>query len=105
MSGARLSDPSRPEAPADRAAASLELVRWIQAHNGKTYVQASGGCDLSTGADALDEGIELNGIGFGSFARTLVSDVLDLDQLDPASPRVEAAIERARTLVGSVRPT
>lgn len=90
----------------DRAAASLDLIRVIQQHSGGRYVQASGGCDLTTGALAQSESVPINGIGFGSFARHLVTDVLDLDAaaLDPASPQVLAAIDRARQLVRSVRP-
>jgi ferredoxin len=102
---ASTSDASSEAAPDPRASASLDLIRWIQGHNGKNYVQASGGCDLTTGALAQRQDVELNGIGFGSFARHLVSDVLDLDVLDPASPTVIAAIDRARDLVGSVRPS
>ena len=89
---------------ADRGDASFALVRELRSHaalNG-AWVQASGGCDLSAGRRALDLGLSLSGVGFGSFARQLVGDVLDEHDLAPDSEAAQAAVARARTLVRSV---
>ena len=87
-----------------RAQASLDLVRSLLDRGVRSPIHASGGCDLNTSALAKERGVPLSGVAFGSFARSLVGDVLDRELLDPDDPAVLEALGKAIQLVESVHP-
>lgn len=90
--------------------ATLHLARKVTAMKLPGYVQLAGGTNDSTAAKVKRDRLDIAGIAYGSYARQLVADVCQdgssleafaLD-LDAASP-LQAAIDRARALVGSLK--
>lgn len=68
---------------------------------GVLHVQAAGGTNDVTGKLARDRGVNLAGVGVGSYARNLIRDIRGLG--DPNGGMSEA-LSRARKLVASVGP-
>ncbi|MBI3591442.1 MAG: 4Fe-4S binding protein [Candidatus Melainabacteria bacterium] len=76
---------------------SLHVARIIQEEKLPVYLQISGGTDENSFTEAIDSGVNINGVAIGSYARKLLMPYLtDLEE------NLNEAVMIAKTLVDSV---
>jgi Fe-S-cluster-containing hydrogenase component 2 len=69
------------------------------------FVQLAGGTNTSTVSKVRSLNMSISGIGYGSYARKLIADLLDLggDALEEYPQLLTEAVERAKNLVSQIK--
>ena len=69
------------------------------------FVQLAGGTNNSTVSKVRSLKIPISGVAYGSYARKLIADLLDLggDALDEYPELLTEAVERAKNLVSQIK--